>query len=554
MGVFPDQDRQADPLVDGWKSEGVWKMDHDRPISPWQEWKITEKIGEGSYGKVYKAERTEQGHSFYSAIKVIPIPSNRSELNSAKAEIGGEDALRSYFKNIVDECIQEICTMEYFRGNSHIVSVEDFKVVEYLDEIGWDIYIRMEYLDSFLEYSAGREMMERDVIKLGIDLCKALEYCGQLRIIHRDVKPENIFVSRFGDFKLGDFGIARELEKSMGSMSKKGTFSYMAPEMYKGESYDSGVDLYALGIVLYKLMNRNRLPFMSLDKQLITYHDKELAFGRRMTGEEELPPPADASKELTRIILKACAFDPKMRYQDPELLRVDLEKLRRGEYQEGWDVSASQDHWTAEEPVEKPVEKPSFPLWILALAVGILAVFSVVFLLLFSDGSHPGEEPEPVPDYAEHNTDHAVEALQNNERTSPQIDDFSTALQTIREQASYIVEELPDCEEVGKEGEELRYYERENKLVKALIYPAASGTGMYEEYYYWGDALFFAFLWEESGQEELYYFNDKGEMIRWIDTDQVNHDMEFENEEYLEKEKYLWDISKEQLEKEPYGI
>ena len=106
MGVFPDQDRQADPLVDGWKSEGVWKMDHDRPISPWQEWKITEKIGEGSYGKVYKAERTEQGHSFYSAIKVIPIPSNRSELNSAKAEIGGEDALRSYFKNIVDECIQ----------------------------------------------------------------------------------------------------------------------------------------------------------------------------------------------------------------------------------------------------------------------------------------------------------------------------------------------------------------------------------------------------------------------------------------------------------------
>ena len=306
-------------------------MDHDKPISPWQEWKITEKIGEGSYGQVYKAERNEQGHSFYSAIKVIPIPATRSEFSSVRNELSSEMSARAYFKNIVDECIQEICTMEYFRGNSHIVSVEDFKVVEYLDEIGWDIYIRMEYLDSFFDYSEKKELMERDVIKLGIDLSKALEYCGRLRIIHRDIKPENIFVSRFGDFKLGDFGIARELEKSMSNMSKKGTFSYMAPEMYKGEPYDSGVDLYSLGIVLYKLMNRNRLPFMDLGKQLITYHDKEQALARRMSG-EEMPPPADASKELAQIILKACAFDPAQRYADPELLRVDLEKLRRGEF------------------------------------------------------------------------------------------------------------------------------------------------------------------------------------------------------------------------------
>ena len=104
--------------------------------------------------------------------------------------------------------------MEYFRGNSHIVSVEDYKVMEYLDEIGWDIFIRMEYLTSFMEYYAGKNLTEKEVMKLGIDLCRSLEYCGQLHIIHRDIKPENIFVSRFGDFKLGDFGIARELEKN----------------------------------------------------------------------------------------------------------------------------------------------------------------------------------------------------------------------------------------------------------------------------------------------------------------------------------------------------
>ncbi len=60
-------------------------------------------------------------------------------------------------KNLVEECIQEVSTMEYFRGNSHIVSVEDYKVMEYLDEIGWDIFIRMEYLTSFMEYYAGKK-------------------------------------------------------------------------------------------------------------------------------------------------------------------------------------------------------------------------------------------------------------------------------------------------------------------------------------------------------------------------------------------------------------
>ena len=104
-------------------------------------------------------------------------------------------------------------------------------------------------------------------MKLGIDLCRSLEYCGQLHIIHRDIKPENIFVSRFGDFKLGDFGIARELEKTMSTFQKGNLFLYGAGDV-QGEQYDSRVDIYALGLVLYKLMNHNRLPFLNLEKQL----------------------------------------------------------------------------------------------------------------------------------------------------------------------------------------------------------------------------------------------------------------------------------------------
>ena len=84
-----------------------------------------------------------------------------------------------------------------------------------------------------------------------------------------------------------------------------------------------------------------------------------------------------------------------------------------------------------------------------------------------------------------------MEVLEANDNSTAQIDEFSTSIQTIKEQANTIVSELPDCEEVGKEGDRLRYYDSNGKLVKALIYPETSEDGVYEEYYYWDERLFF---------------------------------------------------------------
>ena len=112
----------------------------------------------------------------------------------------------------------------------------------------------------------------------------------------------------------------------MSGFSKKGTYSYMAPEMYKGEKYDSRVDIYSLGIVLYRLMNHNRLPFMSLEKQFITYRDKENALNKRVAG-EQMSAPVDAGTQFARIIMKACAYDPAQRYQTPEELYSALDDL-----------------------------------------------------------------------------------------------------------------------------------------------------------------------------------------------------------------------------------
>ena len=522
-------------------------MDRELPVSVWPEWKITEKIGEGSFGKVYKAQRTERGRSFYSAIKIITIPGSKSELNSVRSETGDEGAAREYFQNLVEECIQEISTMEYFRGNSHIVSVEDFKVVEYLDEIGWDISIRMEYLTSFTDYCVGKELTEKEVIKLGCDLCRALVYCRQLNIIHRDIKPENIFISRFGDFKLGDFGIARELERSMSSMSKKGTYSYMAPEMYRGEKYDSSVDIYSLGIVMYKLMNYNRLPFLSLEKQLITYRDKENALSKRMSG-ETLPLPAQASGAVAAIILKACAYHTEDRYKCPEELLCDLEDLQSGRLR---GMEPEKVRKKVPEKIQEPkavnqerkeksavVREKKISPWTISVAVVAIAacIITAVYVKTLLDENRRVQNSEVV-----------VRVLEDNDNSTAQIDDFSTAIQTIKEQATAIVEELPDCKEVGKEGERFRYYDKDGKLVKALIYPEMSDDGVYEEYYYWDERLFFAYIWT-GDKKELYYYDKRGKMIRWIDVDGTVHDKENDSTEYTKRGEKYWKNSLEQFE------
>lgn len=640
-------------------------MDKELPVSAWPEWKIIEKIGEGSFGKVYKAQRTEHGKSFYSAIKIINIPGSQSELNSVRSETGDDHSAREYFQNLVEECIQEISTMEYFRGNSYIVSVEDFKVMEYLDAIGWEISIRMEYLTSFMEYCAEKQLTEKEVIQLGLDLSKALEYCRKLKIIHRDIKPENIFVSRFGDIKLGDFGIARELERTMSGFSKKGTYSYMAPEMYKGEKYDSRVDIYSLGIVLYKLMNHNRLPFMNLEKQFITYRDKENALNRRISG-EKMEKPVDAGTQFAEIILKACAYDPADRYQTPQEFYMALDELKNGKrVSEG---SGSYEHTgnrtpagsgnTERKNANTNISKAKNPenvstgktnngtvntgkannrtvntgivnnrnvntgaravkpeavngqrnisktaaagsakaisdsvndsievrntnvinanmvqsaravaarkrrrkkekmlrRAILTVATGLAVVLIGGFYIKMNQQRNAVKNQENNP----------VAILDNEKYSASKSDskDFSDALETIKDQATTITDNLDTYDWVGSEGTVLRYLKRvkttqnqdgnldvESECMKALVYPAESGDGVYEEYFYWGEKLFFAYIWYDE-TAEYYYYNDNGELIRWIDSNGKCHDNETDNEEYTKRGEKYWDNSLKALKGE----
>ena len=291
----------------------------------WPEWELQfPALGKGSFGEVFKAVRRDLVTS-EAAIKIISIPNNSAEHDTLCQEGLTMSQAKTYLEGMVNEFIEEVQILETLKGTPNIVNIEDYRVVEKPDEIGWYIFIRMELLTPFSTYARENPMSEADVIRLGSDICQALELRSRLNIIHRDVKPENIFVNRYGQFKLGDFGIARRLENATGGLSQRGTRSYIAPEITKTSDYDQRVDTYSLGLVMYRQLNNECLPFW--DETTKLHHaQRNAATDRRIHG-DIIPPPANGSQAMKDLVLKACAYCPDQRFQTPKEMRKALSQV-----------------------------------------------------------------------------------------------------------------------------------------------------------------------------------------------------------------------------------
>ncbi len=313
----------------------------------WGVWRVERLLGEGASGKVYLLAREDEA-DFVSALKWIHIPKDPGEINQLHQEGHTDRQVKEYYSQLVHSLGEEIKLMHQLAGNTHVVNYLDHIILSNQEELGWDILIRMEYLTPLAAFSMASSLdssdetiaihtshknnrmshmlTERDIIRLGCDICQALTLLEKRSIIHRDIKPENIFVSKDGDFKLGDFGISRTLEKTSYSLSVKGTPMYMAPETMLNQKADRSSDIYSLGIVMYRMLNRNRCPFLPRDG-IVTSSMREEATGRRLRG-ESMPPPAYGSKELHRIVLKACAYHPQSRYRCAQEMEDDLKALK----------------------------------------------------------------------------------------------------------------------------------------------------------------------------------------------------------------------------------
>mgnify|MGYP002742010791 CR=1 FL=1 len=294
----------------------------------WSDWSIGEKLGEGSFGQVYFVQKERLGVIQKAAVKVVRIPASDTEVEEIKAAYGlAEEQLKEFFYPEVLKYKEEIQLMQTLGENANIVQVQDFEIIEDPSgRLGWYILIRMELLESLDSFIKREELSVRDVTNMAMDILEGLQECENHNIIHRDIKTANLFRSKKGIYKLGDFGIARDTSASSRSLSHKGTDNYMAPEVYQGKRYSHNVDLYALGIVIYKLLNKNRLPF--LGEERLTSRSIERAFQLRQQG-EEIPRALECSERLHEIIKKMCAYNPEERYQSAQEVLNDLNEYQR---------------------------------------------------------------------------------------------------------------------------------------------------------------------------------------------------------------------------------
>ena len=293
-------------------------MSDIREFEPlWGEWNTVRLLGQGSYGKVYLMQKTELGNQYLAAVKHISLPSQPGEQESLYAEgiVSDESSLQEYYTQVLNTLLTEINVNYRLKGNTNIVSYEAHTILPKVHEPGYDIFIKMELLTSLSEQIAKQPIRLWDVLKLGEDICRALELLRRERVLHRDIKPGNIFVNSAGDYKLGDFGVAKSMEHTISGMSVKGTFGYMAPEVANGEEGDYRVDLYSFGLVLYRLLNCNRAPFLPLPPTPVSYESNANAQQIRLQNKAPLPAPVMADRQLSKIILKACAYRPEDRWE-----------------------------------------------------------------------------------------------------------------------------------------------------------------------------------------------------------------------------------------------
>lgn len=291
----------------------------------WTGWEVVRRIGSGSFGAVYEIQREIFGDVEKAALKVISIPYHEEEVDYLRCSgLGDADITRTFHEQVGD-IAKEYKMMARLRENPNIVRCDDFSNVQHEDGLGWDIYIKMELLTPLMK-CLDRVATEEQIITMAIDICNALIACQEKNIIHRDIKPQNVFFSESGRFKLGDFGIARTMERVTHATAGIGTYSYMAPEVERNEPYGKTADIYSLGLMMYWLLNERRGPFMPLPPGVPKYGDEEETRRRRFSG-EKLPPPKNGSEALKAIVLRACSFKPEDRFESACEMQTALNDL-----------------------------------------------------------------------------------------------------------------------------------------------------------------------------------------------------------------------------------
>lgn len=285
-------------------------------------YEIDQILGQGAYGAVYRLVKNRGAENEeFSALKVISWELSKAQIREYDNDL---EKARRNFSRLFNKAVNEVSILESLAGEAHIVQLKGSCIEKMPEENYCRLYMQMEYLMGLPDYMEKEGVLdEAEIIRMGIEICRALEVCHKHDILHRDIKPNNILVSADGEFKLGDFGLAREWVDS--SMTVIGTRPYLAPEVVRFMPYDKRADIYSLGMTLYYLVNDFHLPFADIV-------DPEERMQKRVFGMDGLPQPGHAFEGMREVIAKACAYDPEERYPTATQMRKALEKVSKAPY------------------------------------------------------------------------------------------------------------------------------------------------------------------------------------------------------------------------------
>ncbi|MFF5449014.1 Stk1 family PASTA domain-containing Ser/Thr kinase [Streptomyces sp. NPDC012888] len=270
-------------------------------------YELSHVLGRGGMAEVYLAHDTRLGRTV--AVKTL------------RADLARDPSFQARFRREAQSAAS--------LNHPAIVAVYDTGE-DYVDNISIP-YIVMEYVDgSTLRelLHSGRKLLPERTLEMTIGILQALEYSHRAGIVHRDIKPANVMLTRTGQVKVMDFGIARAMGDSGMTMTQTaaviGTAQYLSPEQAKGEQVDARSDLYSTGCLLYELLTV-RPPFVG---------DSPVAVAYQHVREEPQPPSnfdPEITPEMDAIVLKALVKDPDYRYQSADEMRADIEACLDGQ-------------------------------------------------------------------------------------------------------------------------------------------------------------------------------------------------------------------------------
>ena len=322
-------------------------------------YEVKEKIGTGGFGNVYRVERTNIVGNVNRALKVITLPEDNQYLEILNSMGGDYGKADQYLKTELDRVVNEIRVFSMIseKDNHHIVSYYE-NDIEKTEKYKYNIYILMELMMPLDKWLYENNITVSQAIDISLDVAKGIKICHDNNIVHRDIKLNNIFVSKDGKFKLGDFGISKKIGELTRSHTIKGTPHYIAPEIYvKNEKYSNSSDIYSLGILMYYLFNKRRYPFYPNYPEVYKREDEDRAFYERMQY-EKLDYPICAPDSVAEIILKAME-KPGKRYKNISNLIADLEKAKADLDEKTLNIKVGFEPKTFDKGIENEADSPT---------------------------------------------------------------------------------------------------------------------------------------------------------------------------------------------------